>query len=61
MSTWIFVVFDIAFVQQKIITEEVFYTLMLTAFWLNVAVPVSIAWWKPYYSGERSMGFLSKR
>jgi Kef-type K+ transport system membrane component KefB len=56
-----FVVFDIAFVQQKIITEDVFYTLMLTAFWLNVAVPVSIAWWKPYYSGEKSMGFLSSR
>lgn len=56
-----FVVFDIAFVQQKIISEEVFYTLMLTAFWLNVAVPVSIAWWKPYYTGTKSLGFLSAR
>ncbi len=54
-----FVVLDIAFVQAKIITEEVFYTLMLTAFWLNVAVPVSIAWWKPYYIGTKSLGFLA--
>ncbi|RZV40111.1 MAG: cation:proton antiporter [Acidimicrobiales bacterium] len=56
-----FVVFDIAYVQQKIISTELFYTLMLTAFWLNVAVPVSIAWWKPYFIGEKSMGFLSAR
>ncbi len=54
-----FVVLDIAFVQEHIISEAVFYTLMLTAFWLNVAVPISIAWWKPYYSGERSLGFLA--
>lgn len=56
-----FVVLDIAYVRSKIISTEVFYTLMLTAFWLNVAVPVSISWWKPYFAGERSLGFLSKR
>ncbi len=55
-----FVVLDIAFVQEKIISEEIFYTLMLTAFWLNVAVPITIAWWKPYYAGEKSMGFLAR-
>jgi len=38
---------DIAYVQNNILTVEAFYTLMCTAFWLNVAVPISIALWKP--------------
>ena len=42
-----FVVMDIAYVQNNILTVEAFYTLMCTAFWLNVAVPISIALWKP--------------
>jgi len=46
-------VMDIAYVQHKILSDEAFYTLMFTAFWLNLAVPVTIRWWKPYY--ERSM------
>ncbi|MFQ5564237.1 MAG: cation:proton antiporter [Parvularculaceae bacterium] len=54
-----FVVLDIAFVQEKIISEEIFYTLMLTAFWLNWTVPVAIAWWKPYYAGKKTLGFLA--
>ena len=44
-----FVVMDIAYVQHSILNDEAFYTLMFTAFWLNVAVPVSIKLWKPYY------------
>ncbi len=44
-----FVVMDIAYVQNDIFTTEVFYTLMFTAFWLNVAVPISIKLWKPYF------------
>ena len=44
-----FVVMDIAYVQNDIFTTEVFYTLMFTAFWLNVAVPITIKLWKPYY------------
>jgi Kef-type K+ transport system membrane component KefB len=48
-----FVVMDIAYVQNNIITTEVFYTLMFTAFWLNVAVPLTISWWKPYYLKEK--------
>ena len=44
-----FVVMDIAYVQNPIFTTPVFYTLMATAFILNVLVPVTIAWWKPYY------------
>ena len=44
-----FVVMDIAYVQNNIFSTEVFYTLMFTAFWLNVAVPVTITLWKPRY------------
>jgi len=42
-----FVVMDIAYVQHSIINEEMFYTLMFTAVSLNVAVPLTIRWWKP--------------
>ncbi|MDA8962487.1 cation:proton antiporter, partial [Congregibacter sp.] len=41
-----FVVMDIAYVQHQVITEEMFYTLMATAFCLNVSVPLTIRWWK---------------
>ena len=51
-----FVVMDIAFVQNPILSQEAFYTLMFTAFCLNVSVPVTIAWWKPYYTGEKRLG-----
>ena len=44
-----FVVMDIAYIQNDILSAEAFYTLMATAFWLNVAVPVTITLWKPYY------------
>jgi Kef-type K+ transport system membrane component KefB len=43
-----FVVMDIAYVQHRIISEPMFYTLMFTAFALNLTVPLSIRWWKPY-------------
>lgn len=49
-----FVVMDIAYVQHKIIPIEVFYVLMMAAFWLNVAVPITIRFWKPYYVKEQS-------
>ena len=48
-----FVVMNIAYVQNNIMTTEVFYMLMFAAFWLNVAVPVTIRLWKPRY--ERAM------
>jgi Kef-type K+ transport system membrane component KefB len=48
-----FVVMDIAYVQNQILSTEAFYTLMCTAFWLNVAVPVTLTWWKPYYDRSR--------
>lgn len=44
-----FVVLDIAYVQHHVINEEMFYTLMAAAFCLNIAVPLTIRWWKPYY------------
>jgi len=44
-----FVVMDIAYTQNRIIHTEAFYTLMLTAFWLNVSVPLSIRLWKSHY------------
>ena len=45
-----FVVMDIAYVQNKILHTEAFFTLMMTAFCLNVAVPLTISWWRPYYN-----------
>ena len=50
-----FVVMDIGYVQNSIITTEAFYTLMATAFFLNIAVPVSIKLWKPYFEGEKHL------
>ena len=41
-----FVVMDIAYIQHKILSIEAFYTLMFTAFWLNLMVPISIKIWK---------------
>ena len=47
-----FVVMDIAYVQYKILPVEAFYTLMITAFWLNLAVPITIKLWKPIYDRD---------
>ena len=44
-----FVVMDIAYVEHQILSTEAFYTLMFTAFWLNVSVPLTIHWWKRRY------------
>lgn len=46
-----FIVINIAFVQNQIIDITQFYTLMFTAFLLNLTVPLSLKWWKPYYLG----------
>lgn len=48
-----FVVMDIAYVQHPILNDQAFYTLMVSAFFLNVAVPITIAWWKPRYVRSR--------
>ncbi len=44
-----FVVMDIAYVQHPIMNTEAFFTLMITAFFLNLLVPVTISWWRPKY------------
>lgn len=44
-----FVVIDIAYVEHSILNREAFFTLMITAFFLNIMVPLTISWWKPYY------------
>lgn len=47
-----FVVLNIAFVQYQILSVEAFYTLMLTAFMLNISVPLTIRWWKVRFQAE---------
>jgi len=47
-----FVVMDIAYVQYAILSTEAFYTLMFTAFWLNVSVPVTISLWKKWFKNS---------
>lgn len=49
-----FVVMNIAFVQYQIFTLEVFYTLMITAFLLNISVPITIKLWKIKFQGNTS-------
>jgi Kef-type K+ transport system membrane component KefB len=48
-----YVVMDIAYVQNAILTTEAFYTLMGTAFVLNILVPITIRLWKPVYEAGR--------
>lgn len=44
-----FVVMDIAYVQNSILNTEAFFTLMIAAFFLNIAVPICINWWRPHF------------
>jgi Kef-type K+ transport system membrane component KefB len=53
-----FIVLNIAFVQSHIIDIEQFYTLVFTVFLLNLSVPLTIKWWKPYYEGEKELKIL---
>ena len=50
-----FIVINIAFVQNQVIDITQFYTLMFTAFLLNITVPISLKWWKPYYLGFKRL------
>lgn len=50
-----FVVMDIGYVENDIFSPAAFYTLMFSAFWLNVSVPLSIRLWKPYYTGDKEL------
>ena len=49
-----FVVMNIAFVEYKIMSIEAFYTLMMTAFLLNISVPLTIRWWKSKFLIDNS-------
>ncbi len=47
-----FVVMDIAYVQHNIMSSDTFYTLMITAFMLNISVPLTIRWWKTHFANN---------
>ncbi len=47
---------DIAYVQHKILHDEAIFTLMIASFFLNLAVPVTIAWWRPHCVTLRDEG-----
>ena len=53
-----FIVIDIAYVENHLIDISQFYTMMITIFLLNIAVPTLIKWWKPYYQGDKQLRFL---
>jgi hypothetical protein len=53
-----FIVINIAFVQNQIIDNTQFYILMITAFLLNISVPISLRWWNPCYLGFKQIGAL---
>jgi len=50
-----FIVINIAYVQSKIISLEQFYALIFTTFLLNISVPLTIKFWKPYYLGDKEL------
>ncbi len=53
-----FIVIDIAFVNEHLIDLKQFDTLILTIFLLNIAVPLVIKWWEPYYRGHQELHIL---
>ena len=57
----VFVVMDIGYVQNSIITAEAFYTLMAMCFVLNVALPVSIKLWKLFFDGKKKLSIAGTR
>jgi Kef-type K+ transport system membrane component KefB len=50
-----FIVINIAYTQNHIISLEQFYILVGTLFLLNITVPIAIKLWKPYYIGEKRL------
>jgi len=53
-----FIVINIAYVQSHIISTEQFYALIFTTFILNVSVPLTIKFWKPYYIGDKRLSIF---
>jgi Kef-type K+ transport system membrane component KefB len=56
-----FIVIDIAYVENHLISIQQFYALMITIFLLNLTVPTLIKWWKPYYQGHKHLSLLGIR
>ena len=44
-----FVVMDIAYLQHDILNEQAFFTLMIAAYFQNIAVPLTIGGWRSHY------------
>jgi hypothetical protein len=53
-----FIVIDIAYSENHIIDTPQFYVMMFTVFLLNIAVVLTISWWKPYYTGEKRLSLF---
>jgi Kef-type K+ transport system membrane component KefB len=53
-----FIVIDIAYVENRLISIKQFYALMITIFLLNITVPTLIKWWKPYYLGKKHISLF---
>ena len=49
-----FVVMEIAYVQNNVMSADAFYTLMICCFMLNVSVPLTIRWWKSHFLSSNS-------
>ncbi|NPA87588.1 cation:proton antiporter [Caminibacter pacificus] len=47
-----FIVLNITYVQNHLISQEEFYTLMFVTFLLNISVPLLLKWYKPIYESE---------
>lgn len=50
-----FIVIEIAYSDHHIFTINEFYTMIFTIFLLNISVPLTIKFWKPYYLGEKHL------
>lgn len=45
-----FLLLNIGYIQYAIFSQEIFYTLMFTIFWLNLSVPITIKCWKRLFN-----------
>jgi len=53
-----FIVIDIAYAENHILSLEQFYVLIFAIFMLNLTVPLAIKWWEPYYMGKKELFLL---
>jgi len=50
-----FIVINIAYTANHIITINEFYILVFTTFLLNISVPITINFWAPYHKGQKEL------